>query len=182
MSKSLVKAISESNPSVIPRCRRHNTRAKSVKLLLHRFAMRLEWSAWLLNRKANTHCVGSVALSSCRGACRPTTARTHRGPSTLATTTSRAQKRRVRPERDHERFDSCWFAFARLPYRSLSLLRETDKNTMGLGYLGSADAFSLPERYNFSARFKRPIHFGPRHSFTGLVSRRTVGETGNRFL
>lgn len=26
-----------------------------------------------------------------------------------------------RLERDHERFDSCWFAFARLPYRVLSV-------------------------------------------------------------
>ena len=36
-------------------------------------------SAWLLNRKANAYCVAgrSVAFSSCRGACRSTTACIH---------------------------------------------------------------------------------------------------------
>lgn len=74
-----------------------------------------------------------------------------------------------RPERDHERFDSCWFAFARLPYRSLSLrLSERQTRTRWAPWIRGC--FLASTRYNFSAHFKRPIHFGPRHSFLGLVS------------
>lgn len=144
----------------------------SVKLLLHGFAM-LERSASLLNRKANTHCVRSVALSSCRGACLgqrlPVSTSWTGYISNHNITGVEKGPARTRPR-------TLWQLLVRLcptpDYRSLSLRLsdETDKNTMGPRVPLDPRMLSRFHRGTTSqpASHKRPIHFGPRHG--ALVS------------
>lgn len=143
----------EANSSVIPCCRRRH-KSPSVKLLLHGFAMRLERSASLLNRKANTHCVRSVALSSCRGACLgqrlPVSTSWTGYISNHNITGVEKGPARTRPR-------TLWQLLVRLcPTTALCPFaspRDGQEHDGPPGTLGPADAFSLPQRYNFSARF-----------------------------
>lgn len=105
---------------------------------------------WLLNRKANAYCVagrrsrGSFFLS--RRLSLDDCLYTSRGPSTLATTTTRTElaRREGSLERDHERFDSCWFAFGRLSVPRLSFSLSSRQTRTRRASVQSADAFSLP--------------------------------------
>lgn len=174
----------EANSSVIPCCRRRH-KSPSVKLLLHGFAMRLERSASLLNRKANTHCVRSVALSSCRGACLgqrlPVSTSWTGYISNHNITSVEKGPARTRPR-------TLWQLLVRLcptpDYRSLSL-RLSERRTRtrwAPGYPWTRGCFLA----STEVQLLSPLHTNVLSILarvTGLsFQKRTVGETGNRFL